>query len=181
MTLFDELTKLFDPWRKTWIEQHRAHQALAFRIARHFQEYLGCPEFFADPNPASKNQRHRYVSPTRAIWDQATKTFTLEPHDQPFGEVDFHEDGFFYFGLRVFLEHAPTTYPKEAFWFLYRGKFDGSRFFVTEQRTRQEFDIGIDPLILDPLSDHLFELLKTDLSKSPMVSDFQQPRKIGFT
>ncbi len=106
--------------------------------------------------------------------------FTFVPHDQPSEEVDFDEDRYFYFGLRVFLEHAPTTFPKEAFWFLFRGRFDGSRFFVTEDRTQREFDVGFDPLLLDPLCDHLFELLKTNLSKSPMVTDFNQPRKIGF-
>ncbi|MGJ4996382.1 hypothetical protein ACQR0Z_18305 [Bradyrhizobium sp. HKCCYLS3077] len=180
MSRFDELTKLFNPWRKTWVEQYRAHQTLPFRIAKHIQHFLGCPEYFGDPTPNS-GQRHRYVSPTHATWNNEKLFFNLEAHDDVYADVEFHEDGFFYFGLRVFLEHAPRTYPKEAFWLLYRSRFDGSRFFVTEQSSKKEFDIGFDPLILDPLSENLFERLKADLNKSPMVaSDFDNPRKIGF-
>lgn len=180
MTRFDELTKLFDPWRKTWVEQSREHQLLPARIAKRFQEYLGCPESFTDLQPDSR-ERHRYVSPTRAKWDEEIKQFRLEAWDKDFGEVDFHEDGFFYFGLRVFLEHGPTTFPKEPFWFLFRCKFDGSRFLVTtEQKSQQEFDIGFRPLNLDPLCDHLFELLKADLGKNPMVSELDRANKVGF-
>lgn len=178
MTRFDELTKLFDPWRKQWVDQYREHQLLPSRVAKHFQEYLGCPEFFKDISPDS-HERHRYVSPTRAKWDGAIQQFMLEVCAQDFGEVDFHEGGFFYFGLRVFLEHGAAVFPKEAFWFLFRGKFDGSRFIVTEQQSRGIFDLGFRPLDIDPLCDHLFELLKAHLAKNPMVSEFDRPNKIG--
>ena len=148
------------------------------RIAARFQEYLGCPEFFEDIHP-DKRERHRYVSPTRAKWDGATQRNMLEVCDQSFGEIDFREGGFFYFGLRVFLEHGPAVFPKEAFWFLSRGKFDGSRFLVTEQKSLREFDVGFRPLNLDLLCDYLFELLKNDLGKNPMVSELDRPNKVG--
>ncbi|OAF11770.1 hypothetical protein AYJ54_07880 [Bradyrhizobium centrolobii] len=178
MSRFDELTKLFDPWRNQWVDQSREHQLLAPRIAKRFQEYLGCPEFFNEGHPSGGKQR--YVSATRAIWNEQKRFFSLEAHDEAFPELDYHEDGFLYFGLRVFLEHAPNTYPKQPFWFLLRCKFDGSRFVVTVQRSKQDFDVGFAPLKLEELCGHLFDLLKDELSKNPMVNDRSHGNRIGF-
>jgi hypothetical protein len=180
MTKFDELNKLFDPWRTQWIEQYRQHQRLPHLIAKRFQEFLGCPETFPDGTDDKNNVR--YVSATDAKWNDATDNFTLTASDWPTGEVHFHEDGSFYFGLRVFLEHAPTTYPKEAFWFLLRTQFDGSGFTVWVQRSKQQFKLGASPNYeTDALCEHLFDLLKADLAKSPMIQDRQDANKIGFT
>lgn len=175
MSRFDELTKLFDPWRRQWVEQAREHQLLAPRIAKQFQEYLGCPEFFTEAG-----EKVPYISATRAVWDERKQIFNLEAHSERFPDLDYAEDGFFYFGLRVFLEHGPHTHPKEAFWFLLRCKFDGSRFLVTVQRSQQEFDLGFAPLSMDGLLSHLYALLKEELSHNPMVRDRQHPNKIGF-
>lgn len=111
MSRFDDLTKLFDVWRHDWVNQYREHQNLPSVIARRFQEFLGCPEVFNDTD----GTRVKYVSPTEAKWDDHSERFTLVANDNSFADIHFHEDGFFYFGLRVFLEHGPTTYPKHPF------------------------------------------------------------------
>ncbi|NEW90331.1 hypothetical protein DY468_00020 [Rhodopseudomonas sp. BR0M22] len=126
------------------------------------------------------NDQIKYVSPARAIWDEHKNQFHLKAHDELLPDLDRRDDGFFYFGLRVFLEHGPNVWPKEAFWFLLRCRFDGSRFFVREQRSKAEFDLGFHPLELQALSEHLFVLLKEELNTSRMVSDFTSPNKIGF-
>jgi hypothetical protein len=54
------------------------------------------------------------------------------------------------------------------------------RFRLAAHGRKQEFDIGFRPLNLDPLCNHLFELLKADLGKNPMVSELDRPNKIGF-
>jgi hypothetical protein len=178
MSRFDELNQLFDPWRDNWGRQVREHQMLPLRIAKRFQEYLGCPETFSDGMPGS-SRTERYVAATRAIWDGNERKFTLSVSNGGFDDPTFHEDGFFYFGLRVCLEHSAQIFPKQPFWFLFRSRFDGARFFLRVQRS-EEFDIGAFPDIqTDDLSAHLFELLKQDLSKSPMIGAV--PNKIGFT
>ncbi len=111
MSRFDELNKLFDPWRKDWVNQYREHQLLPSVIAKRFQEFLGCPEVFSDADPTHP-QTVKYVSPTTAKRDDRTEQFTLAAYDNPFTAIRFRKDGFFYFGLRVFLEHGPSTYPK---------------------------------------------------------------------
>ncbi len=105
MSRFDELNKLFDPWRKDWVNQYPSV------IAKRFQEFLGCPEVFSDADPTHP-QTVKYVSPTTAKRDDRTEQFTLAAYDNPFTAIRFRKDGFFYFGLRVFLEHGPSTYPK---------------------------------------------------------------------
>ncbi len=187
MTRYDDLTKLFDPWRKQWIEQYREHQLLPARIAKQFQEFLGCPETFSEPSLGASvaKEKVKYVSGTQAEWDGETEQFTLRVTD-PFRtdtEVRFHKDGLFYFGLRVLLEHGPTTYPKEAFWFLLSAQFDGSGFTVWEQRSKQQqqFALGVPPYETEALCQLLLDLLKIDLSKSPMIKDTQDAYKIGFT
>src|SRR5580700_94869 len=99
MTRFDDLTKLFDPWRTEWIEQYRAHQILPARIAKHFQEFLGCPETFFEPSldASAARENVRYVSATEAEWDSNTEQFTLRVNDPSFFNTDvrFHKDGFF--------------------------------------------------------------------------------------
>jgi hypothetical protein len=181
MSRFDELNKLFDPWRKDWINQYREHQLLPSVVAKRFQEFLGCPEVFSDADPTHP-QTVKYVSPTTAKWDDRTEKFTLAAFDNPFTDIRFHKDGFFYFGLRVFLEHGPSTYPKQDFWFLFRVQFDGSQFTLWVQRSGERFELGARPHFkIDALCEHLFDLLKGDLAKSPMIRDTQEPNKIGFT
>jgi hypothetical protein len=185
MTRYDDLTKLFDPWRTQWIAQYREHQFLPVRIAQGFQEFLGCPETFSEHSldVTAPKKKVRYVSAAEAEWDGGSEQFTLRVND-PFDfntEVRFHKDGFFYFGLRVLLEHGPTTYPKEAFWFLLRTGFNGWGFTVWVQRSKAQFELGAAPYETEALCQHLFDLLKTDLAKSPMIRDTQEPNKIGFT
>lgn len=181
MSRFDELNRLFDPWRKNWVEQYREHQLLPSVIATRFQEFLGCPEVFSDADPTHPKPV-KYVSPTIARWDDKTEQFILTAYDNPFNEdIRFHEDGLFYFGLRVFLEHGPNAYPKHDFWFLFRVLFDGSQFTLWVQKSGEQFALGAPPNIeTDALCEHLFQLLKTELAKSPMIRDRQEPYKIGF-
>ena len=181
MTRFDDLNKLFDVWRTDWLDQYREHQFLPLRIAKRLQEFLGCPEDFSDADPTHP-QTVKYVSPTEAKWDDRTEQFSLVPYDNPFADIRFHKDGFFYFGLRVFLEHGPTTYPKQPFWFLLRAQFNGSQFNVWVQRSGEQFELGAPhDYKTDALCDHLYGLLKADLAKSPMIRDTQDAYKIGFT
>ncbi len=76
MSRFDELNKLFDPWRKDWVNQYREHQLLPSVIAKRFQEFLGCPEVFSDADPTHP-QTVKYVSPTTAKRDDRTEQFIL--------------------------------------------------------------------------------------------------------
>ena len=180
MSRFDELNKLFDPWRTDWVNQYRAHQVLPSVIAKRFQEFLGCPDFFSDADPTHP-LNEKYVSPGSAQWDDKTKHFILTAYDKPFRDIHFHEDGFFYFGLRVFLEHGPSTYPKQPFWFLFGAQFDGSQFTVRVQQSGERFELGAGPdFKTDALCEHVFSLLKGELAKSPTIRDTQEPYKIGF-
>jgi hypothetical protein len=182
MSRFDELNKLFDPWRKNWVEQYREHQMLPGVVAKRFQEFLGCPEdYFSDSDPTHP-QTVKYVSPASSKWDDKTKQFILTAYNNPFSnDLHFHDDGFYYFGMRVFLEHGPTTTPKTDFWFLFRAMFDGSQFTVREQRSGEQFELGARPNFkTDALCEHLFDLLKADLAKSPLIRDTQERNKIGF-
>jgi hypothetical protein len=178
MSRFDELTLLFDPWRKNWWEQYCRHQRLPLWIAKRFQEFLGCPEFFH--KDGGKNDPVPYVFPTQAKWDADTEQFTLISYDNRVEDVDYRENGYFYFGLRVYLEHGPNTYPKEPFWFLFRGKQEGGNFTVREERSKKEFKLDTGDGF-DALCEHLFELLKEDLAVSPILRVSNEPYRIGFT
>lgn len=175
MSRYDELTKLFDPWRKNWVEQYREHQLLPPRIAKSFQEFLGCPDAFQDTSGAQV----KYVSPARAKWDDRTDDFMLHVYESFIEDVEFRNDGYFYFGLRVLLEHGPRTFPKQSFWFLLRGKQLGRTFTVWVQRSGRDF-------ILDSeannraLCEHFLELLKEDLSVSPISRTGKGRNRIGF-
>ncbi|MGB6325304.1 MAG: hypothetical protein WBG11_05885 [Methylocella sp.] len=121
-----------------------------------------------------------YVSPTRAKWDDQTEQFNLVAYQNSVeDDVDFKDGSDFYFGLRVFLEHGPNTYPKHAFWFLFRGKQgDDNNFTVRVQRSGREFKLYSE---IDALCEHLFELLKDELAASPFSRAAKEPFRIGFT
>jgi hypothetical protein len=181
VSYYDELTKLFDPWRHNWVELYRQHQFLPSRLARAFQQFLGCPVAFSNDPIDKTAPETKYVSPTRAVWDDATENFALTAHDNEFLDVDFRDDGYFYFGLRVFLEHGPTTYPKMAFWFLFRGKFVSDHFEVWVQRSGRKFEVGVlSPGETNALFQHLFDVLKGQLAESPIGRIVQEPSRIGF-
>jgi hypothetical protein len=74
MWRYDELTLLFDPWRKNWCEQYSRHQFLPPRVAKRFQEFLGGPEFFHRDGDGPVVP---YVSPTQAKWDDVTEQYNL--------------------------------------------------------------------------------------------------------
>ena len=177
MSRFDELTPLFDAWRNNWVEQYHQHQLLAPRIAKRVQEFLGCPEDF----PSDDGTKIKYVSPTHAKWDDETADFTLVAYKNPFEDVDFRDDGYFYFGLRIYLEHGPRTYPKEAFWFLFRGKQESNSFTVWVERSKRQFNLDTDAgSEIESLCEHLFDLLKADLVASPISRAAKEPFRIGF-
>jgi hypothetical protein len=183
MSRFDELTLLFDPWRKNWLEQYRRHQLLPLWVAKQFQEFLGCPEFFREAG-AKDAPVVKYVSPTQAkLNEDGTEQFTLIAYQNGVEDVEFQEDGYFYFGLRVYLEHGPDTYPKQPFWFLFRGKQEGGGFSIWEQRSQRKFTLDTDPPgdEFDALCEHLFKLLKDELAVSPILRVAKEPYRIGFT
>jgi hypothetical protein len=151
-------------------------------VAKQFQEFLGCPEAFQG-NDVKSDPSVKYVSPARAKWDVDSGQFTLVAYQNIVEEVDFRDDGNFYFGLRVFLEHGPTTYPKQDFWFLLRGKQEGSSFSVCVVReTEKCFKLTADTNDESgALYQHLFECLKGDLATSPISRAAKKPFRIGFT
>jgi hypothetical protein len=179
MTRFDELNQLFDPWRQKWIDLSHKYRMLPFAIAGSFQRYLGCPETFKDGDPVSPKVE-RYVAPASADWNEKSRHFNLVASKGATAELTFHEDGFFYFGIRVCLEHGPNVWPKEAFWFLLRAHGDEDKITVRVQRSGEEFDLkSSDSLQSDALCEHLFQLLKEDLAKSP-IGDPERVNKMGF-
>ena len=180
MSHFDELTTLFDVWRNDWIAKYRAHQFLPSRIARRFQEFIECPVSFEENSIGVGPTK--YVSPTRAKWDAESEKFILSAYQSNFEDVDFHDDGYFYFGLRVYLEHGPATYPKQPFWFLFRCNQEDGKFLVFVKRSEKLFKFDSDANgEIDAFCTHLFELLKVDLAANPLVQAKREAFSIGFT
>jgi hypothetical protein len=116
MSRFDELTSLFDVWRTNWVEQYREHQILPLRLAKRFQEFLGCPEKFRGELLKGEPPDTMYVSPTRAKWDDQTEQFNLVAYQNSVeDDVDFKDGSDFYFGLRVFLDMGLILIPSTPF------------------------------------------------------------------
>ncbi len=181
---YGELTQLFDAWRNKWTEQYRAYQFLPWNVANAFRTFLGCPEYYYEDG-ITRSKRIRYVSPTKAVWDQENGVFQLSAYENSIEDVYFHDDGYCYFGLRAILEHGPQTYPKLPFWFLLRAKIENENCEITEQRTEKVFEIraGSEKPFHD-LCYHIFDLLKADLSETPIEQTLRHRKekfRVGFT
>jgi hypothetical protein len=180
---YGELTRLFDAWRNRWTEQYRTYQFLPIKVANAFQIFLGCPEYF-DVDEMTGTKRDRYVSPARAVWDEEQGLFRLNAYESLIEDVYFHEDGYCYFGLRVILEHGPRASPKLPFWFLLRAKIENNDCVVIEQRSGKEFHIQNDrENALEALFSHIMDLLKSDLSETPIERALRQRKekfRVGF-
>ena len=178
MSHFDELSQLYEVWHKKWFEDYMQHRRLSSRIAHKFGEFLGAPEAFNDAAGTDSAKKTRYVSAARAT-RQPDEKFTLSV-DEP-SEIDFEEDGSFYFGVRVMMESAPNTFPKHPFWFLLFGKFKGGHFDVRVQRTGEEFKLGSDDAVeMQRLCEHLLDQLKLEMTESPLARHSPEPMRIGF-
>ncbi len=171
---YSELTQLFDAWRTRWTEQYRTYQILPLEVANAFQTFLGCREYF-DEDGTTRTKKTRYVSPAKAVWGEEQGLFRLNAYETSVEDVYFHEDGYCYFGLRVILEHGPRTYPKLPFWFLLRAKIENNDCVIIEQRSEKEFHIQNDTF--EPFFSHIFDLLKNDLSETPIEQALRQRKE----
>lgn len=178
MSHFEELSQLYDVWHKKWFEDYIEHKRLSFHIAHEFRKFLGAPEAFDGKDDTGSPTRIKYVSAARAI-RQPDEKFTLSVEDP--SDIEFEEDGSFYFGLRLMMESAPNTLPKHPFWFLLHGKFHGDYFDVQVKRTSEEFKLGSDDAVeMQRLCEHLLEQLKLEMIASPLARRSPEPMRIGF-
>ena len=181
MSKFHELNKNLIPWREQWIADSRRHQSLPRGLAEGFRNYLGAPDSFGSDGPHSISPTTKYILPTRAIWNDEKQNFNLIIHDSMFTELDFRDDGHFYFGMRIFLEIASNTYPKQDFWILLNAKFHGDFFNVKVMPGEKVF--RVDDLINDEsnkLFESLIDALKKQMSISPLRREFREKYEIVF-
>jgi hypothetical protein len=113
MSIFDDLSIEYKAWRTRYIEEERTSIMFAHRFANGFKTHIGAPDFFKEPDDEGGAPKP-YVKAMKLI-DRGDDTHEpLEP-DGIFDVIHRGQDGYWWFAIRVALEIAPRTWPKQGF------------------------------------------------------------------
>ena len=181
MSRFDELKPLVNEWRNNCTRLYREYQRLPWFLSNCFKTFMGCPDTFKDGfGPEAENVP--YICPAVAEWNEEQEKFRLIALEHfTLEDWSFFGDGRFYFALRIFLESAPNTYPKQPFWFLLSAVAEDVSFNVRVQKTKTDFNVRLDSAAsADDLCEHLFSDLKHILVEEPLLRPEDSAGQFGF-
>ena len=174
MSRFDVLSKEFAGWHEDAWTVQVAWRRLPYMIANAVRDYLGAPETFKDVSISESPKKHSYVTPADATWNENTASFDLKISERGAMMRSFdlnQSDGRYYFGMVVYLESGPNTFPKHPFWFLLSvGWVNQQLSQVRIQRVQRDYLITTNSYVLkdlEPICSTIEQLLLADLSLSP--------------
>jgi hypothetical protein len=183
MAHYDELRAIYSQYKTKSVELDLERRALPAILAEGFATYLGCPAAFVEP---STKKHQKYVLPaiaTRAS-SSAGNINVLKPYN-PISDglpnLQYAEDGRFYFGICVFLEFSEPIFPKEAFGILLSAKnLTAKRSFnVRLHISGDEFKVSSkDAEGNNGFYENLFGVIKKSLSGVKI--EFEPKQGIGF-
>ena len=116
MTIFEDLRAEYKVARESALDYQRNSALFAQRLARRFQNYIGAPENYLGLN---RRDTGHYIEPMK-VTITGPANFTPE---EPQGLTDLiskDDDGYWLVGLRLTLDVADNTFPKDKFVFLLR-------------------------------------------------------------
>jgi hypothetical protein len=115
MTMFSDLCHEFDVWRTRYFDNQTNSIRLVHRIAEGFRQHIGAPKHFKQPSIDDPNQTEKpYVQPMIAE-DAGNAMVSFKEPTGTFDVITRWDDGYYYFGLGVFVEVAPNVWPKQRF------------------------------------------------------------------
>ncbi|MGP0009015.1 MAG: hypothetical protein ACLPIG_09960 [Methylocella sp.] len=113
MSIFDDLNTEYISWRTRCQEDWQTSQTFAHTFAEGFRNYIDAPRSFG-PLPGGDGKPTPYVAAMKLIHGDDDTNELVEP-DHPFDVIQRREDGFWSYGIRVFLEIQPRAFPKQSF------------------------------------------------------------------
>lgn len=113
MSIFDDLSIEYEAWRTRYIEDKQRSIWFADHFVNEFKTHIGAPGFFKE-EPDDEGAPKPYVKAMKLI-DDGDDTYKLREPDGFFDVIHRGQDGYWEYGIRVTLEIAPRTWPKQAF------------------------------------------------------------------
>ena len=169
MSEFDKLTTAYKNWHEQHLDYEKTSTQFAYRFARGFREYVGAPEYFTSLGGETKTQ---YVEALKL--DDQKK---LIPPDNLLDLLARDDDGYFEFGVRVFLEMAPKTFPKLPFGFHVRFRLMKEECEIEIAGRKFSFKLD-DDSARRPVYEVMVDVLKRELSREPW--EVTEKQQIGF-
>lgn len=111
MTIYSDLCREFDVWRNRHFENHHKSLRLVGRIAEGFRRHIGAPQSFKIRE--SDNEK-RYIILLKAT-DAGNDRVQHDEVDNHFDVSQRWDDGFYHFGVGVYVEVASNVWPKQCF------------------------------------------------------------------
>lgn len=114
MTIYDKLRESYHAAESVNSSYWHAAEDFIHGFAAGYGAYLGAPEEFDD---LASRKKIPYVQICEVSKDEDEEEYKFKPRHFR-RALTRQEDGFFIFGLQVFLERAPNSYPKNGLSFV---------------------------------------------------------------
>jgi hypothetical protein len=174
MTKFDDLRSEFTVARETSINYYRRCDLFARHLSSKLRDYLGAPEHFKD----IKGETAPYID-TVGVEQQDDGTYKSISDAGYMKLVQPDENGYLLTGLKIVLDVAPNTWPKEGFLFLIRFTITENEceMFVADSKQPINFQLD-DPKGLHPAFDLIVQSFKNAFAQKPW--ERAKKETIGF-
>jgi hypothetical protein len=174
MTIFDDLRSEYKVARETSIHYYRRCELFARGLAAKLQKHIGAPDHYAD----MKSEQFPYIE-TVGVEQQGDGSYKSIEHAGYMKLVQPDENGYWLTGLKVTLDVAPNTFPKERFLFLVRFiiRENECEMYIADSKQPIKFLLD-DPDGLHPAFDLIVQILKKTFARKPREQAGKQA--IGF-
>jgi hypothetical protein len=174
MPIFDDLRSEYKTGREATIHYYRRCEIFARTLSTKLQQYVGAPKDFTD----FKGRTSSYIDTVGV--EQLNDGTYQSVENAGYGKlIQPDENGYWLTGLKVVLDVAPNTWPKEGFLFLVRFviREDECEMYIAESKQATRFKLD-DPNGPNAAFDLIVEMLKNAFARKPW--DQTKKTSIGF-
>jgi hypothetical protein len=175
MSIFEELRSLCAQWDKANDEYNERAMRFAVQFGNRFAKYIEAPGPFLDPH---EQKQRSYVEVLHASQDQDHNR-TFEPPKNVFETLNWDDNGYWQFGLRLWIDSIAGSFPKASFIFFIRF-FLGENSCEVKLEPDGTFEVNpSDDKTWKAAHDYMLNVLRRTLEAEPWKA-YEQKAPPGF-